>query len=131
MAKLDQQIQANHSDESADSQPAFSGLSPEEGLILSATFLSIFALGGLDNVLTSEQPLPSDRTYPRLQSASHATKLAHQIVEIIQTAKVNDLFALQSLLAIQLYLYTSRALRPAMHMSGTLISESMFVVEKV
>jgi hypothetical protein len=40
---------------------------------------------------------------------------------------VNDLFALQSLLAIQLYLYASRALRPAMHMSGTLVSESGFL----
>jgi hypothetical protein len=109
---------------SSNSKMAFQGLSPEEGLILSATFISIFSLGRLDNATASDNLLPTTSTYSRFRSASHATRLAHQIVEIIQTAKVNDLFALQSLLAIQLYLYASRSLRPAMHMSGTLISES-------
>jgi len=112
---------------SSNSKMAFQGLSLEEGLMLSATFISIFSLGGLDSTSTSDNLLPTTNDYPRFRSASHATRLAHQIVEIIQTAKVNDLFALQSLLAIQLYLYASRSLRPAMHMSGTLISKSQSV----
>jgi hypothetical protein len=126
---LDGELQGD--DRAANTQPAFSGLSSGEGLILSATFLSIFALGGLDDASASDNLLPSDAVTPRLRSASHATKLSHQIVEIIQTAKVNDLFALQSLLAIQLYLYASRALRPAMHMSGTLISKTLDTHSKV
>ena len=113
---------------SSNSKMAFQGLSLEEGLILSATFISIFSLGGLDSTSASDNLLPTTNDYPRFRSASHATRLAHQIVEIIQTAKVNDLFALQSLLAIQLYLYASRSLRPAMHMSGTLISKSHSVL---
>jgi hypothetical protein len=124
IARSDEEELGNCHDETGiAARPAFHGLSPEEGLILSATFLSIFALSGLDDVSTSDNLLPSASLSPRLRSASHATKLAHQIIEIIQTAKVNDLFALQALLAIQLYLYASRALRPAMHMSGTLISK--------
>ena len=123
MARSDEEVLGNRQDETGIStRPAFRGLSSEEGLILSATFLSIFALGGLDDASASDNLLPSASLSPRLRSASHATKLAHQIIEIIQTAKVNDLFALQALLAIQLYLYASRALRSAMHMSGTLIS---------
>jgi hypothetical protein len=125
MARSDEEVVRNRHDETGiAARPAFSGLSSEEGLILSATFLSIFALGGLDDASASDNLLPSAIVSPRLRSASHATKLAHQIIEIIQTAKVNDLFALQALLAIQLYLYASRALRPAMHMSGTLISKT-------
>lgn len=124
MARSYGETLADHNDQmDIASRPAFSGLSSEEGLILSATFLSIFALGRLDNASASDNLLPSASLSPRLRSPSHATRLAHQIIEIIQTAKVNDLFALQSLLAIQIYLYASRALRPAMHMSGTLISE--------
>jgi hypothetical protein len=119
--------QDKQSDTLPSTQVAFRGLSPEEGLILSATFLAIFALGGLDEASASDNLLPIASHHPHLRSASHATKLAHQIIEIIQTSKVNDLFALQSLLAIQLYLYASRALRPAMHMSGTLVSESGFL----
>jgi hypothetical protein len=125
MARSDEEVLGILQDEtSIAARPAFLGLSSEEGLLLSATFLSIFALGGLDDASASDNLLPCASLSPRLQSPSHATKLAHQIIEIIQTAKVNDLFALQALLAIQLYLYASRALRPAMHMSGTLISKT-------
>lgn len=129
VARCDGDILGNCHDETRiAARPAFSGLSPEEGLILSAIFLSIFALGSLDDVRASDNLLPSTSLPPRLRSASHATRLAHQIIEIVQTAKVNDIFALQSLLAIQLYLYATRVLRPAMLMSGTLISKLKSVV---
>lgn len=132
MAKVDRELQGMDSDgTAAESQPAFSGLSSEDALILSATFLSIFALGSLDNSSTSDNLLPNTCLPRRLRSASHATKLAHQIIEIMQTARVNDLFGLQSLLAIQLYLYASRALRPAMHMSGILTSRNSWMFRRV
>jgi hypothetical protein len=95
---------------------AFEGLSPEQGLVLSAMFLAVFALGRLD------EQSPSD-TCVYLYSASHAMTLGNMIIGAVQNSKVNDLFAIQALLAIQLYLYATRALRPAMHMSGILTSK--------
>lgn len=96
---------------------AFAGLSAQEGLVLSAIFLVVITLGDLDCGDGRSQGLP------HLTSPAHANTLAHLVVGATQAGKVNDLFALQALLGVQLYLYATRALRPAMHLSGLLTSK--------
>lgn len=100
---------------------AFAGLSAQEGLVLSAVFLAVISLGDLDDGEHTASEIP------RITSPAHANTLAHLVVGATQDGKVNDLFALQALLALQLYLYATRALRPAMHLSGTLTSESRLI----
>lgn len=107
---------------------AFTGLSAQEGLALSAIFLAVCSLGGLSLSDTGNGAVGvfggDSATCPRITSPSHASTLAHLVVGATQDGKVNDLFALQAVLALQLYLYATRALRPAMHLSGILTSKS-------
>lgn len=106
---------------------AFTGLSAQEGVALSAIFLAVCSLGGLspynDGELDEVSAGSAQAGHPRISSPSHASTLAHLIVGAAQDGKVNDLFALQAILALQVYLYATRALRPAMHLSGILTSE--------
>lgn len=110
----------------SSSSSAFSGLSAQEGLALSTIFLAVCSLGGLsldEEVVSNDAPAVGINGYPRIASPSHASTLAHLVVGAAQDGKVNDLFALQAILALQLYLYATRALRPAMHLSGILTRE--------
>lgn len=100
MAQLDQSGQA------------FNGLKQEEALVLSAIMMSVFTMGG-----------QTDPLLPLLKGTSHATMVAHLILGAAQNSTINDLFAVQGLIAIQLHLYATRTLRPAMHLSGTITSE--------
>lgn len=107
---------------------AFTGLSAQEGLVLSAIFLAVCSLGGLGAEAPNTSDIENHGTVtkcPRIMSPSHASTLAHLVVSATQDGKVNDLFALQAILALQLYLYASRALRPAMHLSGILTSKRL------
>lgn len=107
---------------------AFTGLSSHEALVLSAVFLAVWSLGGLELEKTRgpgpETGMPEHGTpqFPRITSPSHASTLAHLVLGAAQEGKVNDMFALQAILALQLFLYATRALRPAMHLSGILTS---------
>lgn len=107
---------------SSSASSAFTGLSAQEGLALSAIFLAVCSLGAL---LFSdfENGGIGITTFPCIASPSHASTLAHLVVGATQDVKVNDLFAIQAVLALQLYLYATRALRPAMHLSGILTSK--------
>jgi len=99
-------------------KPAFDGLKTEEALVLSAIFMAAIGIGDL------MRPIVGNSTsLPRLRTTSQATMLAHLVLGACQNSKVNDLFAIQALLAIQIYLFSTRALRPAMHLSGTTTSE--------
>ena len=82
-------------------------------LILSAIFMAVFSIGG-DNTVPG---------LPLLYDTSHATMIAHLILGACQNSSIDDLLAMQGLLAIVLLLYTRRVLRPALHLSGTLTSE--------
>lgn len=95
---------------------AFEGLKAEEALVLSAIMMAVFTIGVEDGRI-------NDAGLPLYRGASHATMVAHLIVGACQNSKINDLFAIQGLIAIELYLYTTRTLRPAMHLSGTVSSE--------
>ena len=92
---------------------AFEGRKEGESLVLSAIFMAVFTIGGIDYVAG----------LTLLMGASHATMLAHLILGACQNSSINDLFAIQGLIAIGLFLYTRRILRPAMHLTGTLTSE--------
>lgn len=95
--------------------PAFQ-LAPAESLVLSAIFKAIVAIGDADGSV-------GRAGFPRLTSTSQATMLAHLVLGACQGGSVNDLFAIQALVALMLFMYLSRRLRPAMHLSGTVTSE--------
>lgn len=99
---------------SSTARQAFEGLKEEEALVLSAIMMAVFSMGGDKDTLG----------LPLLRGTSHATMLAHLILGACQNSTINDLFAVQGLIAIELYLYSTRTLRPAMHLSGTITSES-------
>lgn len=98
--------------------PAFPGLTVEEGMVLTAIFMALLAIADLDAPPTSN----ADSYLPRLQSSTQANLLANLVFTAVQNSAVNDLFAIQALIAIMLYFYVSRTLRPAMHLSGTVSS---------
>lgn len=92
-------------------------LAPGEGLVLSAIFKAIVAIGDAGGSV-------GRAGFPCLTSTSQATMLAHFVLGACQGGSVNDLFAIQALVALMLFMYLSRRLRPAMHLSGTVTSES-------
>lgn len=103
-------------------QHAFQGLKMDDALVLTAVFTSVFSIGDLDepsgNIGEGRRPLPVFR------STKQVTTLANLIVGCCQDSSVNDLFALQALASLELWLYVTRSFRPAMHLSGTVASES-------
>lgn len=106
-------------------RPAFGGMAEEEALVLTAVFSSIISIGQLemdiDTAMGRTDPVHS---LPVFKSARQATMLAHLVVEASESGGVDDVLAVQALAAIELWLYLSRSLRPAMHLSGTIGSES-------
>ncbi|BEJ13085.1 hypothetical protein CspHIS471_0302590 [Cutaneotrichosporon sp. HIS471] len=90
--------------------PAFP-LSPAESLALTAIFKAIVAIG--------DDGTAARAGFPRLASTSQATMLGHLVLGACQGGSINDLFAIQALVALMLFMYLSRRLRPAMHLSGT------------
>jgi hypothetical protein len=95
--------------------PAFP-LSPAESLALTAVFKAIVAIGDPTGSV-------GRAGFPRLSSTSQATMLAHLVLGACQGGSINDLFAIQALVALMLFMYLSRRLRPAMHLSGTVTSK--------
>nr|XP_018265129.1 uncharacterized protein I303_01489 [Kwoniella dejecticola CBS 10117]OBR87287.1 hypothetical protein I303_01489 [Kwoniella dejecticola CBS 10117] len=96
-------------------QLAFDGLTPEQSLALTTIFLAIFTIGGL-GIETSEDV----SKIPAIHSSSQATMLGHLVVGACQNSRVDDLFGIQALLALELLFYVTRKYRPAMHLSGVL-----------
>ncbi|GMK58087.1 hypothetical protein CspeluHIS016_0501190 [Cutaneotrichosporon spelunceum] len=84
---------------------------PAEGLALTAIFKAIVAIG--DNGAAARAG------FPLLTSTSQATMLSHLVLSACQGGSIDDLFAIQALVALMLFMYISRHLRPAMHLSGT------------
>ncbi|CAK9783651.1 hypothetical protein CC85DRAFT_84994 [Cutaneotrichosporon oleaginosum] len=91
--------------------PVFSR-SHAESLALTAVFKSIVAIGDTDGAVTRAG-------FPRLSSTSQATMLAHLVLGACQGGSISDLLAIQALVALMLFMYLTRRLRPAMHLSGT------------
>lgn len=106
-------------------RPAFGGMAEEEALALTAVYTSIISIGQLemdtDTAMGRTDPV---QCLPVFNSARQATMLAHLVVEASESGGVDDVLAVQALAAIELWLYLSRNLRPAMHLSGTIGSES-------
>lgn len=94
--------------------PAFS-LPPAESLALTAIFKVVVAIGDTDSAIATAG-------FPLVSSTSQATMLGHLVLSACQGGSLNDLFAIQALLGLMLYMYLSRRLRPAMHLSGTVTS---------
>lgn len=92
---------------------------PAENLVLSAIFKAIVAIGDVDGKV-------AQAGFPGLVSTSQTTMLSHLVLGACQGGSVNDLFAIQALVALMLFMYLSRRLRPAMHLSGTVTSECDF-----
>lgn len=109
---------AARTDPASSETLAFPDLKIEEAMLLSAIFLAIFAIAdmGGDDQLSHRPELP------RLQSSTQATLLSSLIVGACQNGAVSDTLAIQALVAIMLYFYLSRTLRPAMHLSGIVAS---------
>jgi hypothetical protein len=109
-------------------QHAFQGLKMDDALVLTAVFTSVFSIGDMDepsgsgsgNIGEGRRPLPLFR------STKQVTTLANLIVGCCQDSSVNDMFALQALASLELRLYATRSFRPAMHLSGTVASESSY-----
>nr|XP_019044403.1 hypothetical protein I302_07687 [Kwoniella bestiolae CBS 10118]OCF23333.1 hypothetical protein I302_07687 [Kwoniella bestiolae CBS 10118] len=103
-----------------DSQiSAFEGLTHEQSLALTTIFLVVFTIGGL-GLIESGNGLNSSSKVPQIHSTSQATMLGHLIVGACQNSRINDLFGIQALLAIELLFYVTRTFRPAMHLSGVI-----------
>jgi hypothetical protein len=99
------------------SSPAFEGLTSDQALVLSAIFKSIFSISSID-VSDDTPESEGSRRLPTFESSEQAMMYTHLIVSACQSSRLTEMFALQGLLAIQLYLYSRRKLRPAMHLSG-------------
>lgn len=123
LAQLDEAVSVSFAESSTApfaraNRPAFDGLKEEEGLILSAIIKSIISIGAMG--MSEEEKMG----LPLLFSTTQVTMLGHFIVGASENSSVSDLLAIQALLGIELYLYLSRLMRPAMHLSGVLASES-------
>nr|XP_019008172.1 uncharacterized protein I206_06727 [Kwoniella pini CBS 10737]OCF46953.1 hypothetical protein I206_06727 [Kwoniella pini CBS 10737] len=94
---------------------AFEGLTPEQSLALTTILLVIFSIGGLG----LETPEDVSKL-PAIHSTSQATMLGHLVIGACQNSRINDLFGIQALLAIELFFYLTRKYRPAMHLSGVI-----------
>lgn len=107
-------------------QHAFQGLKMDDALVLTAVFTSVFSIGDLDerSVSGTVDLAGGQRSLPLFRSTKQVTTLANLIVGCCQDSSVNDLFALQALASLELWLYVTRSFRPAMHLSGTVASES-------
>lgn len=123
LAQLDEAVSMSFAPETSTApqaranRPAFDGLKEEEGLILSAIIKAVVSIGAMG--LSQEEKLG----LPLLFSTTQVTMLGHFIVGASENSSVSDLLAIQALLGIELYLYLSRLMRPAMHLSGVLASE--------
>jgi hypothetical protein len=100
-------------------RPAFEGLKEAESLILSAIIKAVVSIGakGMSSLSAEEKA-----GLPLLLSTTQVTMLGHFIVGASENSSVSDLFAIQALLGIELYLYVTRSMRPAMHLSGVIVS---------
>lgn len=96
---------------------AFDGLKEEEDLVMSAIFKAVISIGAMDMSVEEKAGLPV------WFSTTQVTMIGHFIVGAIENSSVSDLLAIQALLGIELYLYLSRLMRPAMHLSGVISSE--------
>ncbi|WWC86578.1 uncharacterized protein L201_001455 [Kwoniella dendrophila CBS 6074] len=102
---------------------AFEGLTPEQSLGLTTIFLVIFTIGGIGLDEQNNSNLGSnaaDPKIPTIHSTSQATMLGHLVVGACQNSRINDLFGIQALLALELLFYVTRTYRPAMHLSGVI-----------
>ncbi|WWD08208.1 hypothetical protein V865_006319 [Kwoniella europaea PYCC6329] len=102
-----------------DQISAFEGLTPEQSLALTTIFLAIFTIGGL-GLDETESNVNSASKIPTIHSTSQATMLGHLVVGACQNSRINDLFGIQALLAMELLFYVKRTYRPAMHLSGVI-----------
>ncbi|WVR08892.1 hypothetical protein IAU60_005951 [Kwoniella sp. DSM 27419] len=85
---------------------------PEHDLVLSTILHCIFCITQSDDLNSPNRP------YPMILPPPDAFILASLICSALEEAKIGDLFAIQGLLCLQLYLWTEKKYRPASHLGG-------------
>lgn len=117
-ASLATSSESGNAPPSLQNRQAFDGLKEEEDLVMSAIFKAVISIGAM--TLSPEERAG----LPVWFSTTQVTMIGHFIVGAIENSSVSDLLAIQALLGIELYLYVSRLMRPAMHLSGVISSKS-------
>lgn len=68
----------------------------------------------------------SSASLPEFQSTRQATNMAYMVIDACDHSSVNNLLAVQALVAVDLFLYASHKIRQAFHLSGIILRESTY-----